>query len=151
MMMMCVLISDSTLTTVNVTSVMELVKDWDSLIAVVSGTVDIIPDHRLDAIRSSCSNNREVASECASYYVCCHPWPSWTHLARHLYDKEQLTAVEKCKPFLPLRGKYQVVTYAGMYHTPQANTVHASEFHLEILARGGKSGDHRNKRGQQQK
>ena len=124
-MMMCVLISDSTLTTVNVTSVMELVKDWDSLIAVVIGTFIIIPGHRLGAIRGSCSTNREIASECASYYVHCRPQPSWTHLVRHLYKNGEFTAVEKCKPFLPLRGKYQVITYAGMYHTPQANTVHA--------------------------
>ena len=128
MMMMCVLISDSTLTTVNVTSVMELMKDWDSLseefiVAIPSDA--IIPDHRLDAIRSSCSTNREIASECASYYVHCYRQPSWTHLASCLYWEEEFTAVEKCKPFLPLRGKYQVVTYAGMYHTPQANTVHA--------------------------
>ena len=135
MMMMCVLISDSTLTTANVTSVMELVKNWGSLSSPYisediiplhySLTDDIIPDHRLDAIRSSCSTNREIASECASYYVHCHPQPSWTHLASHLYKEGEFTAVEKCKPFLPLRGKYQVVTYAGMYHTPQANTVHA--------------------------
>ena len=125
MMMMCVLISDSTMTTANITSVMELVKDWDSLSNPYYSSEDIIPDHRLDAIRSSCSTNREIASECASYYVHCHHQPSWTHLARRLYWEGELTAVEKCKPFLPLRGKYQVVTYAGMYHTPQANTVHA--------------------------
>ena len=118
-MMMCVLISDSTLTTVNVTSVMELVKKLDSL------SRGFIPSPRLDAIISSCSTNREIASECASYYVHCHPQPSWTLLASGLYKSGEFTAVEKCKPFLPLRGKYHVVTYAGMYHTPQANTVHA--------------------------
>ena len=110
-MMMCVLISDSTLTTVNVTSVMELVKNWDSLSAVVIGTVDIIPRDRLDAIRSSCSTNKKIASQCASYYVHCHPRTSWTHLTSRLYEKGQFKAVEKCKPFLPLRGKYKVVTY----------------------------------------
>ena len=132
MMMMCVLISDSTLTTVNVTSVMELVKKLDSLCGgttIIQGAEIvlhfIIPDHRLDVIRSSCSTNRELASEYASYYVHCYPQPSWTHLASCLYWEGEFTAVEKCKPFLPLRGKYQVVTYAGMYHTPQANTVHA--------------------------
>ena len=125
MMMMCVLISDSTLTTANVTSVMELVKDWDSLHRGILESDLVIPYHRLDAIRSSCSTNREIAGECASYYVHCYHQPSWTHLARLLYEQGELTAVEKCKPFLPLRGKYQVVTYAGMYHTPQANTVHA--------------------------
>ena len=129
MMMMCVLISDFTLTTANVTSVLvELVKYWDSLseeFIIAIPSKNIIPYYRLDAIRSSCSTNREIASECASYYVHCHPQPSWTHLASGLYEKGEFTAVEKCKPFLPLRGKYQVVTYAGMYHTPQANTVHA--------------------------
>ena len=119
------LISDSTLTTVNVTSVMELVKDWDSLHRGAFASYDIIPNHRLGAIRSSCSTNREIASECAYYCVHCHPQPSWSHLASHLYEAGEFTAGEKCKPFLPLRGKYQVVTYAGMYHTPQANTVHA--------------------------
>ena len=125
MMMMCVLISDSTLTTVNITSVMELLKNWESLSNPYSLLEDIIPPPRLDAIRSSCSTNREIASECASYYEHCHPQPSWTLLASGLYKSGEFTAVEKCKPFLPLRGKYQVVTYAGMYHTPQANTVHA--------------------------
>ena len=112
MMMICVLISDPTLTTVNVTSVMELVKDWNSLRRGVFTSDHVIPRPRLDAIRSSCSTNREIASECASYYVHCYPQPSWTRLARHLYEEGEFTAVEKCKPFLPLRGKYQVVTYA---------------------------------------
>ena len=125
MMMMCVLISDFTLTTVNVTSVMELVKDWDSLSDTFSLSEEIIPPHRLGAIRRSCSTNRDIAGECASYYVHCYHHPSWTDLASRLYEVGEFTAVEKCKPFLPLRGKYQVVTYAGMYHTPQGNTVHA--------------------------
>ena len=120
----CSHISDSTLTTVNVTSVMDLVKEWLSLSGGYVSYI-IIPSHRFDAIISSCSTNREIASECASYYVHCHRQPSWTHLANVLYEEEEFTAVEKCKPFLPLRSKYQVVTYAGMYHTPQANTVHA--------------------------
>ena len=101
--MMIYYISDPTLTTNNVTEVMELVKDWDSL---SSWYTKIVPVNRLREIQQRCSTKREIANECASYYVYCHLKPSWTHLATHLFRVGEFAAMEKLKPFLPLRGKY---------------------------------------------
>ena len=112
-------ISDHTLTTDDVAQVMTLVKDWDSLCSVT----DLIPHRQLEAIQQKCSTKEEVATECASHYVHVHPEASWTHLARYLYLAKEFAAVEKLKPFLPLRGKYQVISYAGMNHALQASTV----------------------------
>ena len=100
--MMIYYISDPTLTTNNVTEVMELVKDWDSL----SLYSVLVPINRLTEIQQRCSTKREIVNECAAYYVQCRPQPSWTHLASYLYSVEEFAAVEKLKPFLPLRGKY---------------------------------------------
>ena len=103
-------ISDTTLTTENVTEVMELVNDWDSLsFGIFPNYIDVlVPLRRLIEIQWRCSTKRETANECASYYVHCHPLPSWTHLASRLYGRGEFAAVEKLKPFLPLRGKYEV-------------------------------------------
>ena len=111
-------ISDPILTTDNVTEVMELLNHWDSL------KYTIIPSSQLKEIQRKCSTKKEIANECASYYVHCHAQPSWTHLASHLYSEEEFAAVEKLKPFLPLRGKYQVISYAGMNHALQACAVY---------------------------
>ena len=111
-------ISDPTLTTDNVAQVMELVNDWDSLLS------GVIPSDRLRAIQEKFSTKREISTEFASYYVHCKPKSSWTHLASRLYRKEAFAAVEKLKPFLPLRGKYQVISYAGMNHAFHASTVY---------------------------
>ena len=112
-------ISDPTLTTGNVAEVMELLNNWDSLGVIcffVSAT-------QFDRIQWKCSSKKEILNECASYYVHCHPQPSWTQLANCLYKKDEFAAVEKLKPFLPLRGKYQVISYAGMNHALQACAV----------------------------
>ena len=105
-------ISDPTLTTDSVAQVMELVNDWESL-EYSQYIVDcnrVIPPSRLTEIQQRCSTKREIANECASYCVHCYPQPSWTHLARHLYREEEIAAVEKLKPFLPLRGKCQAIS-----------------------------------------
>ena len=101
-------ISDPTLTTDSVAQVMELVNKWDSL-GNSYITKTIVPYSQLTEIqrRCACSTKREIANECASYYVHCHPQPSWTHLATQLYRRGEFAAVEKLKPFLPLRGKCQ--------------------------------------------
>ena len=112
-------ISDLTLTTANIAQVMTLVNDLDSL----CGWADLIPQCKLEAIQQNCSTKEEVATECASHYVHAHPEASWTHLASCLYEHGEFAAVEKLKPFLPLRGKHQVISYAGMNHALQARTV----------------------------
>ena len=104
-------ISDPTLTTDSVAEVMELVNKWDSFsprFNVITETV--VPRSRLTEIQQRCSTKREIANECASYYVHCHPQPSWTHLATQLYREGEFAAVEKLKPFLPLRGKCQAIS-----------------------------------------
>ena len=97
-------ISDPTLTTDSVADVMELMNKWDSLISDYYIRT-IVPHSRLTEIQQRCSTKREIANECASYYVHCHPQPSWTHLATQLYREGEFAAVEKLKSFLPLRGK----------------------------------------------
>ena len=115
-------ISDPTLTTDNVTQVIQLVNDWDSL---STGVINIIiPYSRLRAIRKKYSTKSEISTECAFHYVNCHPESSWTRLAIRLYYKEEFAAMEKLKPFLPLRGKYQVISYAGLNHALYASTVY---------------------------
>ena len=109
-------ISDSTLTTDDVTQVMELVNDWNSLSSDLIPDV-IIPSSRLIAIQKKYSTKSEISAECASYYVHCNPESSWTHLASCLYYNEEFAAGEKLKSFLPLRGKYQVINYASMHES----------------------------------
>ena len=102
-------ISDPTLTTDSVAEVMELVNDWDSLDS-ISYVKTVVPGSRLAEIQQRCSTKREIANERASYYVHCHPQPSWTNLATQLYREGEFAAVEKLKPFLPLRGKCQAIS-----------------------------------------
>ena len=97
---------------------MTLVNDLGSLYR-----TDLIPQRWFEAIQQKCSTKEEVATECASYYVHVHPEASWTYLASWLYNAEEFAAVEKLKPFLPLRGNHQVISYAGMNHALQACTV----------------------------
>ena len=103
-------ISDPTLTTESIAEVMELVNNWGSLDSSngYDDTNTLVPSARHVEIQRRCSTEREAATECASYYVHCHPRPSWTHLANNLYTGGEFAAVEKLKPFLPLRGKCQV-------------------------------------------
>ena len=113
---MCCFISDPTLTTDNVAQVMELVNNWMTLYSISrlrhgALVIDhtIIPYNLLgDIQQKKFSTKQETANACASYYVHCHPESSWIHLARHLYFREQFAALGKLKPFLPLRGKYQL-------------------------------------------
>ena len=103
-------ILDPTLTTDSVAQVMELMNDWNSLDSCSSYVKLVVPDSRLTEIQQRCSTKREIANECASYYVHCHPQPSWTYLASQLYRGGEFAAVEKLKPFLPLRGKCQAIS-----------------------------------------
>ena len=112
-------ISDPTLTTDSVAEVMELINDWKSLDSNYY-TETVVPDSQLGEIQQRCSTKRHIAHECASYYIHCHPQPSLTRLASHLYNKGEFAAVEKFKPFLPLRGKCQgisILKYKPCAHT----------------------------------
>ena len=111
-------ISDPTLRTDSVAEVMELMNKWSSLYSILYITKTVVPDSRLTEIQQRCSTKREIANECASYYVHYHPQPSWTHLASQLYRRGEFAAVEKLKPFLPLRGKCQAISKQTMYPIP---------------------------------
>ena len=102
-------ISDPTLTTDSVAEVIELVNKWDSLCSIYITEI-VLPRSQLTEIQQRCSTKREIANECASYYVHYHPQPSWTHFATRLYREGEFAAVEKLKPFLPLRGKCQAIS-----------------------------------------
>ena len=86
---------------------MELITNWRSLDTKIHfiDTNVLVPDSQLTDILLKYSTKREIASKCASYYVHYHPQPSWTQLAKYLYQKGEFAAVEKLKPLLPLRGK----------------------------------------------
>ena len=107
---MPIYLSDPTLTTDSVAESTELVNDWKSLKHDIYRNKGIIPNDRFREIQQRCSTKRDIAHECASYYSHCHPQPSWTHLTRSLYRQGELAAVEKLKPFLPLRGKCQGIS-----------------------------------------
>ena len=102
-------ISGPTLTTDSVAEVMELMNKWDSLHSKYY-IKSVVPRSQLAEIQQRCSTKREIANECASYYVHYLPQPSWTHIASQLYSKGEFVAVEKLKPFLPLRGKCQGIS-----------------------------------------
>ena len=102
-------ISDPTLTTDSVTEVMEVMNNWDSLDS-HHYVNTVVPSSLLTEIQQRCSTKREIANECASYYIHYHPQSSWTHLASHLYRAGEIAAMEKSKPFLPLRGKCQAIS-----------------------------------------
>ena len=106
-------ISDATLTTGDAAEVMELINDWGSLQRGTFIEPGIIPSSRFRAIRDIYSTKSETANECASYYIHCHPLASWIHLVNHLYHWEETAAVEKLKPFLPLRGNLRCNMHAG--------------------------------------
>ena len=114
-------LSDPTMTTDSVAESMVLIKinDWKSLHS-HNTTKTVVPRSRLIEIQQRCSTKREIANECASYYVHCHPQSSWTHLASRLYRGGEFAAVEKLKPFLPLRGKCQAISKYTMYPIPTA-------------------------------
>ena len=119
-------ISDPTLTTDNVAPVIELLNDLDSLSSANKLSLSLIPHSRLNVIKKKCLTKEKISSECASYYVHCSLHPSWMELARYLYERGEFPAVKQLKPFLPVRGKYQVISYAGMNHVLKACAVYVS-------------------------
>ena len=125
MMSCAVFISDPTLTTDNAAQVIELLNDLDSLSSILL-SLTLIPHSRLNIIKRKYSTKEKISNECASYYVHCNVQSSWTKLARCLYKRGEFSAVKQLKPFLPVRGKYQVISYAGMNHALKVYAVHVS-------------------------
>ena len=59
----------------------------------------------VDEIYSSRSSEEEKTHACSDMYVNCHPESSWEHLTSLLYKEDEMTAVDKARPFLPPRGQ----------------------------------------------
>ena len=59
----------------------------------------------VDEIYNSHSNEKEKIHACSDMYVSCRPESSWEHLTSVLYKKDEITALDQARPFLPPRGK----------------------------------------------
>ena len=59
----------------------------------------------VDEIYSSHSSEEEKTHACSDMYVNCRPESSWEHLTSLLYKEDEMTAVDKARPFLPPRGQ----------------------------------------------
>lgn len=60
---------------------------------------------KFEKIYRSHSSETEKIHACSDTYVNCHPGSSWEHLTLLLYAKDEMTAVELARPFLPPKGK----------------------------------------------
>ena len=65
----------------------------------------------VNEIYSSHSSEEEKTRACSDTYVNCCPESSWEHLTSLLYKKEEMTAMDQARPFLPPRGKLDYVDY----------------------------------------
>ena len=111
---------DPTLTVENVTDVVEKVIEvkrrqvWGAVLRYESRwrgrrgpNIRLLPPSDpeiLKEIYSSHSSEKEKTHACSDVYVNCHPESSWEHLTSRLYEKDEMTAVDQARPFLPPRG-----------------------------------------------
>ena len=58
----------------------------------------------VDQIYSSQSTEKDKTLSCSDTYITCHPLSSWEHLTSLLYEEDEMTAVDRARPFLPHRG-----------------------------------------------
>ena len=80
------------------------------------GPIPPVPPRRLpsdpkilEEIYSSHSSEKEKTHACSDVYVNCRPESSWEHLTSRLYEKDELTAMDQARPFLPPRGKFKLL------------------------------------------
>ena len=94
---------DPTLTVDNVSHIMEKVepKERQPLLK------EMIIDSLFDEIQSSGKypTALEVEAAAVDIYVNCHPYSSWERLAKSLYRRHQVAAVEEVRSYLPPRGE----------------------------------------------
>ena len=69
---------------------------WEDVI----GVIDVI-----DGIKRKSHNDLERETAYADVYVNCYPFSSWENLAKKLYRRQQVAAVEEVKSYLPPRGE----------------------------------------------
>ena len=58
----------------------------------------------LNDIISRCSTEREIMQTYADVYVNCDPASSWEHIARKLYQNEEMAALEEARSYLNPKG-----------------------------------------------
>ena len=99
----------------NVTDVMEKVTEnkrrrvWGRVLKLHDDHYEI--DNYIDEIYNSHSSGEGRTHACSDTYVNSHPESSWEHLTSLLYEEDEMTAVDQARPFLPPRGKLDVVDY----------------------------------------
>ena len=124
-MIMVEIFPDPTLTVENVTDVMEKVTEvkrrqvWGEVLRYEKNwqwrrgpdlplprqSPSLTDQNILEEIYSSHSSEKEKTHAYSDVYVNCHPESSWEHLTSLLYEKDEMTAVDQARPFLPPRGK----------------------------------------------
>ena len=94
---------DPTLTVDNVSRVMEKVEPKEKQPLLKKMIADIV----FDEIQSSGKypTASEVEAAAVDIYVNCFPLASWERLARSLYRRHQVAAVEEVRSYLPPRGE----------------------------------------------
>ena len=63
-------------------------------------------ESHIEEIYISHFTQKEKTFACSETYIYYCPETSWEHLTSLLYEKDEMTAVEHARPFLPPRGKY---------------------------------------------
>ena len=90
--------SDPTLTVENVVQVMKAteIDKRLNLWALI-----LFPENTAKILRGTARSDTYYAE----IYVTCSPFSSWKHLAKQLYNQDQIQAVEKIQHHLPPRGE----------------------------------------------
>lgn len=60
----------------------------------------------VDKAYSSYSTEKERTFFCSEVYACCCPESSWEKLVSVLYGRDEMSAVDQARPFLPPRGEF---------------------------------------------
>ena len=99
---------DPTLTTENVASVMEKVtvtERTDVWKLVLGGAAKSY----VESVHRNNLTKEERTFVCSDRYIHHFPESSWENLTSVLYGKDEMTAVDLARPFLPPRGKLGIV------------------------------------------
>ena len=84
---------ESSLTPDNLSTVLDNMKDrlWEEFSRYVN-----TPDSEVKRIRRQCSSNKDCKQAVIRYFISNHPAPSWTLVARALYEMGRLYGSESC-------------------------------------------------------
>ena len=103
-MLSTLFLPDPTLTVDNVSRVMEKIKPKEKQPLLKEM---LVLDSIFDKIQSSGKypTASEMEAAAVDIYVNCHPSPSWERLARALYHRHQVAAVDEVRSYLSPRGE----------------------------------------------